>query len=80
MALAGTRSTDLKEKFPEGSDKGQSRDKAGERMGVSRRSVSSAKDAFPRMPEIKKIRRKTDENYVLPATPWLHEQKIQQDC
>jgi len=42
IALAGTRSTDLPENLPEGQPTGESRDKAGERMGVSGRSVGDA--------------------------------------
>ena len=35
VALAGSRKSDLVENFLQGSDAGKSRDKAGERMGVS---------------------------------------------
>lgn len=58
VALAGSRKSDLVENFPQGSDAGKSRDKAGERMGVSGRSVADAKHIVDKgIPEVvEKIR------------------------
>ena len=49
--MAGTRSTDLRENFPEGSETGRARDKAASLVGVSGRSVDDAEEAKRRQGE-----------------------------
>ena len=47
--MAGTRSTDLRENFPEGSETGRARDKVASLVGVSGRSVDDAEEAKRRL-------------------------------